>query len=179
MDSLRKNVAISKIGNWKLDAVSFHHWLFTCTFWAVSYLCCAKVMSLILLGANLFDLKSNFCSLSPSLFFTKTFFTIRTSPYLIRRLLNNCQWSVLCQSSIIMRTYSSIIFAIINTVATVVAKKYILLSAHQKNDRWWCTERPAPFVKRMRYLIYIYAIPINNYVLLKRQMVFIYFPCSR
>ena len=31
-----------------------------------------------------------------------------------------------------MRTYSSIIFAIINTVTTVVATKCILLSAHQK-----------------------------------------------
>ena len=117
-------------------------------------------------------------ALISSLFSQRLFSPWRTSPYLIRRLLNNCQWSVLCQPSIIMRTYSSIIFAIINTVTTVVATKCILLSAHQKNDRWWCTKRPAPFVKRMRYLIYIYAIPINDYVLLKRRMVFIYLPCS-
>jgi len=38
-------------------------------------------------------------------------------------------------NSIIMRTYSSIIFAIINTVTTIAAKKCILLSAHQENDR--------------------------------------------
>ena len=75
-----------------------------------------------------------------------------------------------------MRTYSSIIFAIINTVATVVAKKYILLSAHQKNDSSCCIERPTPIVKAVRYLTHIYAIPLNDYILLKYPIVFIHLP---
>ena len=48
------------------------------------------------------------------------------------RLLYNYQWTVLYQSSIIMRTYSSKIFAIINTTTTVVAVISIHTSAHQK-----------------------------------------------
>ena len=37
---------------------------------------------------------------------------------------------------------------------------------------------PYSFVKTIRYLLLIYVIPINDYVLEKRRMVFIYLPCS-
>ena len=37
---------------------------------------------------------------------------------------------------------------------------------------------PYSFVKTIRYLLLIYVIPINDYVLEKRRMVFIYLPYS-
>ena len=62
---------------------------------------------------------------------------------------------------------------------TLVTTKCILLSAHQKNDSSCCIERPTPIVKAMRYLTHIYAIPLNDYILLKYLIVFIYLPWSR
>ena len=47
-----------------------------------------------------------------------------------------------------------------------------------KNDRRWGTLRPTSFVKTIRYLLLIYVIPINDFVLEKRRMVFIYLPYS-
>ena len=43
-----------------------------------------------------------------------------------------------------------------------------------KKDSSWCIERPTPFVKAMRYLIHTYAISINDYILIKCPMMFIY-----
>ena len=62
---------------------------------------------------------------------------------------------------------------------TLVTTKCILLSTHQKNDSSCCIERPTPIVKAMRYLTHIYAIPLNDYILLKYPIVFIHLPWSR
>lgn len=97
----------------------------------ILYVLC-KVMYWILLGDNLSDLKSNFCWSLTLFHYIRLFTMTQSPPPLLLSLLNNYQWSVLYQSSIIIRTYSSIIFAIINCTNTLVAMISILTSAHQK-----------------------------------------------